>query len=163
MRAPQGRTMAAPRLVRGPLGGPAADLSGTWAFVLASSDVATPIRERCAKSSANEVTKAQACWNEIATEAAREKIRFTTDGAGHTVWTSFGSEGSKEVVFVEVPVELAADGPGHVLAKIVGAPKGDHAAQFAKSSINLMRIEVVDARTIAMNDPKKGRLVFSKE
>ena len=36
-------------------------------------------------------------------------------------------------------------------------------AAFAKASINVMRIEVVDGRTIAMTDPKKGRLVYSKE
>lgn len=139
------------------------ELAGTWGFVLAASDVAAPIRARCAKDSSGDATKAQACWNEVAAEAANEKIRFSTDAAGHTVWTSFGSEGAKEIVFVEVPVELAADGPGHVLAKVSGAPKGDHAAQFAKASVNVMRIEVVDARTIAMNDPKKGRLVFAKE
>ena len=142
---------------------PSADLAGTWGFVLAASDVAAPIRARCAKDFAGDTQKARACWNEVATEAAREKVRFATDGAGHTVWTSFGSEGATEIVFVEVPVELAADGPGHVLAKVSGAPKGDHAAQFAKASVNVMRIEIVDARTIAMNDPKKGRLVFAKE
>jgi hypothetical protein len=92
-----------------------------------------------------------------------EKIRFAKDAAGHTVWTSFESDGKQESVFVEVPVELAADGPGQVLAKVSGSPKGEHAAQFAKASINVMRIEVVDGRTIAMTDPKKGRLVYSKE
>ena len=142
---------------------PSAELLGTWAFVLSASDVAAPIRARCADEFAGDATKAGACWNEVAAEAAREKIRFATDRAGHTLWTSLGSEGAKEVVFLEVPVELAADGPGHVLAKVLGAPKGDHAAQFAKANVNVMRIEVVDARTIAMNDPKKGRLVFAKE
>ena len=142
---------------------PSAELLGTWAFVLSASDVAAPIRARCADEFAGDTTKAAACWNEVASEAAREKIRFASDGAGHTLWTSFGSEGAKEVVFIEVPVELAADGPGRVLAKVRGAAKGDHASQFAKANVNVMRIEVVDARTIAMNDPKKGRLVFSKE
>ena len=112
---------------------------------------------------ADDSKKAQACWNEVEAEATHEKIRFASDGAGHTVWTSFGAEEAKEIVFVQVPVELAADGPGHVLAKVSGAPKGDHAEQFVKASVNVMRIEVVDARTIAMNDPKKGRLVFAKE
>jgi hypothetical protein len=139
------------------------ELAGTWGFVLAASDVAAPLRERCAKDAAGDSTKAQTCWNEVAAEAAHEKIRFATDPAGHTVWTSFGSEHDKEIVFVEVPVELAADGPGHVLAKVSGAPKGEHAARFAKANVNVMRIEVVDARTIAMDDPKKGRLVFAKE
>jgi hypothetical protein len=142
---------------------PAADLSGTWAFVLAASDVAAPLRERCAKSSHDDEARSKACWSEITTQAAMEKIRFAKDPSGHTVWTSFESEGGKESVYVEVPVELTADGPGHVLAKVAGAPKGDQAAAFAKSSINVMRIEVVDGRTIAMTDPKKGRLVYAKE
>lgn len=140
-----------------------AALTGTWVFALASSDVAAPLREKCKQSSHDDAAKAASCWNEIATEAAQEKIRFATDGTGRTVWTSFGTDGTKESVFVQVPVELAADGPGHVLAKVAGTPKGDRAAQFARSSINAMRIEVVDARTIAMTDPKKGRLVYTKE
>jgi hypothetical protein len=141
----------------------APDLTGTWAFALSASDVAVPLRESCAKSSANDAAKKQACWDEVAAEAAREKIRFTSAESGKSVWTSFGSEGSKEIIFVQVPVELVSDGPGHVLAKVAGPPKGDMAAQFAKASINVMRIELVDARTIAMNDPKKGRLVYTKE
>lgn len=138
-------------------------LSGTWAFVITASDVATPIREQCATTSNNDPAKAEACWNEIAAEAAREKIRFAKVAAGKSVWTSFGADGAKEKVFVEVPVELTADGPGHVLAKVTGTPKGDMAAQFAKSSVNVMRIEVVDDHTIAMMDPRKGRLVYTKE
>lgn len=142
---------------------PAADLSGTWGFVLASSDVAAPTRERCDKSSGGDAAKTKACWTEIATQAAKEKIRFSKDASGKTVWTSFESDGTKELVYVEVPVELASDGPGHVLAKVSGAPKGEMAAQFAKSSTNAMRIEVRGGRTIAMNDPRKGRLVYTKE
>jgi len=144
-------------------GEPAADLSGTWGFVLAASDVAAPLRERCAKSSNDDAAKSKACFAEIETQAKMEKIRFGKDASGKTVWTSFETDGAKESVYVEVPVELSADGPGHVLAKVAGAPRGDHAESFAKSSINVMRIEVVDGRTIAMNDPRKGRLVYSKE
>lgn len=142
---------------------PTADLSGTWAFVLTKSDVAAPIKERCEKTNGGDAAKVTACWNEIATQAANEKIRFGKDGAGHTVWTSFEVDGGKESIYIEVPVELTADGPGHVLAKVNGTPDGVMAAQFAKSSINAMRIEVVDARTIAMTDPRKGRLVYAKE
>ena len=142
---------------------PASDLTGTWGFVLASSDVAAPLRERCAKSSGDDAARSKACWDEIAAEAAQEKIRFGKNASGSAVWTSFAADGKKEIVFVEVPVELAADGPGHVLAKVAGAPRGDHAVQFARSSINVMRIEVIDGKTIAMNDPKKGRLVYTKE
>jgi len=142
---------------------PAADLSGTWGFVLAASDVAAPLRERCAKSSNDDASKSKACFDEVDAQAKKEKIRFSKDASGKTVWTSFETDGAKESVYVEVPVELASDGPGHVLAKVAGPPTGQHAASFAKASINAMRIEVVDARTIAMNDPKKGRLVYAKE
>ena len=142
---------------------PAPDLSGTWALALGMSDVAKPARERCAASGAEDTGTAEACWNAIATEAAHEKIRFRKDGAGRVTWTSLGSEGPHEKVFLEFPVELAADGPGWVVMKIAGVPKGEHAAQFTKSNTRAMRVEVVDARTIAMNDPKKGRLVFAKE
>ena len=142
---------------------PAPDLSGTWAFALASSDVAAPLRDRCAASSGNDAVKTQACWEEVSAEAAKEKIRFTKDEAGKIVWTSFGSEGSKEIIFIEVPLEIAGDGPGHFLAKLAGTPKGKMAAQLVKASVNVMRIELVDARTIAMSDPKKGRLVYTKE
>lgn len=142
---------------------PAANLDGTWTFVLDASEVAGPIRSNCEKNAAGDAAKADACWREVSAEAAREKIRFATDKSGRSVWTSFGVEGGKEEIFVEVPVELTADGPGHVLAKVAGKPRGGMAAQLEKSHINVMRIEVVDARTIAMNDPKKGRLVYTKE
>jgi len=142
---------------------PAADLSGTWGFVLASSDVAGPIRERCDKSSGGDAAKSKDCIAEITTQAAKEKIRFSKDAAGHTVWTSFESDGAKEVIYVQIPVELASDGPGRVLAKVAGVPQGEMAEKFKQSSTNALRIEVVDARTIAMTDPKKGRLVYAKE
>ena len=138
-------------------------VAGTWTFALASSDVAAPLEERCKKESGNDAAKSKACWDEIATQARMEKIRFAKNAAGHTMWTSFETDGTKENVFVEVPVELAKDGPGHLVARITGAPKGEHAARFSKASVNAMRIEVVDARTIAMVDPKKGRLVYTKE
>jgi len=142
---------------------PPADLSGTWGFVLASSDVAGPIRERCDKSGGGDAAKTKDCMAEITTQAAKEKIRFSKDSAGHTVWTSFEADGGKELVYVQVSVELTADGPGRVLAKVAGTPSGEMAEKFKQSSTNQMRIEVVDARTIAMTDPKKGRLVYAKE
>jgi hypothetical protein len=141
---------------------PPADLSGTWGFVLASSDVAAGVRKRCDETGAGDPAKAKACWADIANQAAKEKIRFGQDG-GKTVWTSFETDGKNETVYVQVPVELAADGPGRVLAKVAGVAKGQMAEQFKVSSTNAMHIEIVDGRTIAMNDPRKGRLVYVKE
>ena len=137
--------------------------AATTAEPAADLVVAGPLRERCDKSSGGDAAKSKDCMFEIATQAAKEKIRFSRDNAGHTVWTSFEADGGKEVVYAQVPVELAADGPGRVLAKVAGAPSGEMAEKFTQSSTNQMRIEVVDARTIAMTDPKKGRLVYAKE
>ena len=139
------------------------ELSGTWGFVLASSDVAGPLRERCDKSSSGDPVKSKACVAEITAQAAKEKIRFSKDSAGHAVWTSFETSGGKETVYVQVPVELATDGPGRVLAKVSGPPAGEMAEKFAQSRTNAMVVEIIDAHTIAMTDPRKGRLVYAKE
>ena len=118
---------------------PVPDLSGTWGFVLEQSDVAGPLKAGCKGD--------PTCWNEIAAQSAKEKIRFA-GAAGAVKWTSFETDGKNEKVFLELPLELSSEGPGHVLAK-----SGD----------KTIRIDVVDAHTIAMNDPKKGRLVYTKE
>lgn len=142
-----------------------AALSGTWVFALASSDVAKAVDEGCTAESGDDAALARACRDKIRTQSLREKIRFAQDESGHTVWTSFESDAgnANEKIYVAVPVELASDGPGHVLAKIAGTPKGEMAERFAARGPNVMRIELIDARTIAMVDPKKGRLVYTKE
>ncbi|MBX3229508.1 MAG: hypothetical protein KIT84_17180 [Labilithrix sp.] len=135
------------------------DVAGTWRFDLDASDVAPRIREQCAKTA-----DPTACWNEIAAEAKLEKVRFSeTDATGHATWTSFAADPKGDVVFVRVPVDLVADGAGHVLAKVAGAPTGTQAEHFAKGKISQLRVELVDAKTIAIDDPKKGRLVYAKE
>jgi hypothetical protein len=139
----------------------APSLDGTWAFAIDASDVAGPLRDNCAKKAAGDGAKADVCWREIVRESGHEKIRFAKDGSGRQVWTSFAVEGGREEVFVEVPVELTPDGPGHVLAKIAGKAKGTMAGQIEKSTS--MRIERVDPRTIALTDPQKGRLVYTRE
>jgi flavin-dependent dehydrogenase len=65
--------------------------------------------------------------------------------------------------FLEVPVELKSDGPSHVLATVAGKATGFQAAKIEKSEAKAMRVEIIDATTIAMRDPKKGRLVYTKE
>lgn len=135
------------------------EVAGTWVFDLAASDVAARIREQCAKRD-----DPRACWNEIAAEAKLEKVRFTDgDAGGHATWTSFAADAKGDIVFLQVPVDLAPDGPGHVLAKITGTPTGTQAEQFAKGKVSQLRVEIVDARTIALDSPQKGRLVYAKE
>ncbi len=140
-----------------------ARVTGTWGFVLEASDVATHFREGCAKESGGDAAKAEACFAHVKAQAAKEKVRFGKDESGRTVWRSFGIDGGKEELFLEVPVELAADGAGHVLAKVAGPAKGFQAEKFEKAEVKAVRVEIVDERTIAMTDPKKGRLVYTKE
>jgi hypothetical protein len=143
---------------------PTADISGTWVFDLDASDVAAPIREKCAAEAKGDSAKQSACWDEISAEAKQEMVRFSKiDTNGHSTWSSFASDGKKEILFLEAPVNLSSDGTGHVLAKVAGPAKGQQAEMFAKSSTKQIRIDVVNEKTIVINDPKKGRLFYSKQ
>jgi hypothetical protein len=135
-------------------GSAAPDVSGTYAFVLEASDVARSIRESCAGD--------DACWQRIAQQAAKEKIRFARDASGALIWSSFEVDGAEEHLFLEAPVELAKVSSKHVVVRIVASAVGAQAERVAKlpSAIDL---EIVDAKTIAMTDSKKGRLVYTKE
>lgn len=139
------------------------DLMGTWRFVLASSDVAPRIREHCSNQSGGDSKKADACWDEASADAANEKIRFTKNETGQVVWTSFSVEGEKENVYVAAPVALTADGAKSVWANIVGTVSGERASEFEQAKIERLHLERIDARTLVMIDPRKGRLVFSRE
>ncbi len=134
----------------------AADVDGTWRFVLEASDVGRDVREECHGDAA--------CWDRIAEQAKKEKIRFTRDASGAVTWTSFETDGKSETLYMQAPVELAPSGT-HVVAKLVGAPKGWQAEKLAKSGVKMQAfdVEIVDAHTIAITDPKKGRLVYTKE
>lgn len=146
---------------------PAADISGTWVFDLEASDVAAPIRAKCAAEAKGDNAKQAACWDEISAEAKQEMVRFSKIENGRATWSSFASDGNKEVLFLEAPVSLSSDGTGHVLAKVAGPAKGQQAEMFAKSSTKQIRIDVVNEKApdmkIVINDPQKGRLVYSKQ
>lgn len=137
---------------------PADDINGTWVFDLDASDVAAAVRKECSSK-----PKPTECWSEIAEEAKLEKVRFAPGHDGHSEWTSFAADPKGDIIFLSVPVDLVANGPHRVVAQIAGEAKGKGAPQFAKSNINHLRIEVLDAKRIVMMDPEKGRLVYSKE
>lgn len=134
-------------------------LLGTWDFVLAGSDVAAPIRERCAKTTAD-AAKAKACFDDVAIRAAAEKIRFTKAPNGEITWTSFGNDGDKEIVFLEAKVTLTRLDGGAVQAKVVSTPTGTMAAKPMKHEG--MRIERASDGTIVIVDTAKGRLAYRR-
>ena len=140
-------------------------LSGTWGFVLDASDVAAKVRAECATRFGTDATKREACYDDVRSEGATEKIRFSRDASGRSIWTSFGQKGDKVVLFLEVPLDLSSESPRSVLGKVAGVPRGmqaDDAAPHLPLG-TVMRFEVVDDQTIAMSDPRKGRLVFHKQ
>jgi hypothetical protein len=132
---------------------------GTFAFSLDESDPSSRMRESCNTS---EPSDPATCYAKIRAQGAKEKIKFTTDGAGHVVFTSFGPEEGADVVWIEVPLDLKADGPNAAVASAAGEFKGAWAAKMLAASPRF-RFEVDGATTVVMSDPKKGRLVFHKE
>jgi hypothetical protein len=126
---------------------------GTFMFSFEESTPSATMRAACAKEGA---AQADACYARIADEARQEGLRFATDDAGRTVWTSFGSGGE---IFLQVPVALSAEGNTTVVADPVGPVTG---SQHHPATLGRLRFEVVDATTIVTNDPEKGRLVFHR-
>jgi hypothetical protein len=61
-----------------------------------------------------------------------------------------------------VAIALTSDSPKVVTARTLAPATGLLAAKRPIPEGTVMRIELVDDRTIAMLDPKKGRLVFRR-
>jgi len=137
---------------------PAPDLTGRYLFALDESAPATALREQCATKSGGDRSKADACYAEVKAEASKEGIGFEKDAKGQTRWVSFGGE----EVYHTVPVALTSDGPNAVLSKSLADATGTLALKRPIPAGTVMRIEIVDEGTLAMNDPKKGRLVFHR-
>ncbi len=131
---------------------------GTFAFALDESDPAATIRAGCEKS---EPSDPAGCYARIRKEAAEEKIKLASDGAGHVVFTSFGPEDGKDTVWIEIALDVAADGSRAVVGTPAGPLKGAWAGKIRPASIAL-RFEVLDATTIVTTDSKKGRLVYHR-
>jgi hypothetical protein len=126
---------------------------GTFMFAFEESAPSAYMRAKCAQEGAS---TADACYAQIADEARQEGLRFATDDAGHTVWTSFGRGGQ---VFLQVPLALSAEGNTIAVGDPVGPITG---SQHHPATLGRIRFEVVDATTLVMNDPDKGKLVFHR-
>ena len=128
-------------------------LEGTYDFLLEPSDVGTKLKEKCGGD--------RACWDEVQAEANKEKIRFSRNGSGQFVFTSFAVDGAKEEVFLEAPVAIAESSPGSYRGRLVGWPKGTLVAQLTHAGSEVKMERRADG-TIAVFDPKKGRLVYRR-
>ncbi len=140
----------------------AVELSGAYPFVLVESDVYAGLKSKCAAESAGDAAKAQACVAAVAAEAAKEGVRFEKDAQGRVTWISYGDDEGKPVVYHQVPIALTSDGAKGATGRTLGPATGVHAQKRPIVEGTVMRFELVDAQTLAMNDPKKGRLVFRR-
>lgn len=137
---------------------------GTFAFVFDESDPSAKVKTGCASDHPGDTAGADACYAAVAAEAAREGIRFSVDGAGRLVWTSYcGGENGKEATCLEGPVDAASESGRVVSAHFVEIPHGVQFPGLTKVPRDAMRFEVVDGDTIVMVDPQKGRLVFRRK
>ncbi|HEY8091660.1 MAG TPA: hypothetical protein VIF09_27530 [Polyangiaceae bacterium] len=135
---------------------------GTFMFSLDESDPSVMQHERCASESGGDKAKADACYAHVRDVGSGEGMRFALDAGGRVVWTSFGHEDGKEVVFVEAPLNVSADGEHAVLSSFAAAPKGPQLKDEKDWASAKIRIELPDATTMVMKDPRKGKLVFHR-
>ena len=136
---------------------------GTFGFVLDESDPGAKAKSGCAADHPNDAAGADACYGAIAAEAAREGIRFSVDGAGRLVWTSYCAENGKDVTCLEGALDAAPESERTVSAHFVEIPHGVQFPQMDHVPTQALRFEVVDGNTVVMVDPQKGRLVFRRK
>ncbi len=137
-------------------------ISGRYPFVLEESEVWAGFKSKCAEAGKGDAAKETACKDEIRGEAGKEGLRFDADAQGQVTWISYGAENGAEIVYHQVQVALTSDSAQFATARTLGPATGLHAASRPIPAGTVMRIELVDDRTIAMLDPKKGRLVFRR-
>jgi hypothetical protein len=135
---------------------------GTYAFVLDESDPGTNLHASCAAEHPGDATGAAACYDAIRQVAAHEGIRFSVDAAGRLVWTSYGVEEGKPATYVEVALETSLDKEGIVAARQMERPHGLQVDAHGFPADAVLRFQVIDAETVVMPDPHKGKLVFRR-
>jgi type IV secretory pathway VirB10-like protein len=131
----------------------------TFLFSLADSpDAMKAVTETCGKKKKDEDKKK--CEDEAKASAAEEGIRFEKgEKDGTWVWVSFGKEKDKEVVFNKITIKDPKFENKKVTFTMTGKDSGKRAMKFKEGDASPVT-ELVDDTTVAMMDPKKGRLVF---
>ena len=134
---------------------------GTFMFSLDDSADAKKMQmDDCSKKSKKQ-DKIDACMKDVSSTAAKEGMRFEKDDKGGWWWVSFGQDAKgKEVVYNKVAFKIAKEEDG----KLTVTPDGkDLGTRPMKTMPKEVVVEVPDENTLAMTDPKKGRLVFKKK
>lgn len=141
----------------------------SFQFVLReSSEVLAKVTAGCTAEGKGDAAAAEACVARIEAQGANEGIRFEKAGDVWT-WVSFGkkADGTEEV-FLKGPVALTDTPDGKLTMKATAKPEGMQAAKMPPEMLDKMMqmempLEVVDAATVAMTAPDKGRMVYRKK
>lgn len=115
-----------------------------YAFALAESpQAAEGMRKRCASD-----VNPSACFRSICEQVTDEQVRFEGT-ADALVFVSYVLEGQGERVLERLPVT-------------VGADDGTSVQMASKDGRYNVRVQLLSDGVIAMDDAKKGRLVFHR-
>jgi len=140
-------------------------------FAMRESAVFAELEAGCKKEVGGDTdrVKIDLCLRKVETEAMREGIRFDKGEGEQLVYVSFGKKpDGTEDVFLKVAVTVQTGGPQNQLrTKAAGKPEGMQVAKMPPEAIEQMQaaefvVEAVDATTVVVLDPKKGKLVYHK-
>jgi hypothetical protein len=125
---------------------------GEYFFVFdESAQVKARVTADCERDHAGRRADVEACVDRIRQVGATEGFRIVREPGDKLRWVSFGLENGEEAIYKQMGFEIA-----DVRSNVV------HARPTEKAPFEAVTFEVVDGKTIAMQDSRKGRLVFRK-
>ncbi len=132
----------------------------TFMFVLADSGPMEGHTKDCDKKAKGDDDKLAACLKKIEDVAAKEGIRFEQGEDESWWWVSFGEANGKPVVYNKVQFDIASDAETSITLTPKGKDMGKKPMKKLPAEITL---ESPDEKTLVMNDPAKGKLVYRAE
>jgi hypothetical protein len=135
---------------------------GTFAFVLDESDPAATFHAQCAAQHPGDAAGANACYDAIRAEGAREGFRFSLDPAGRLVWTSYGEEDGKPATYIEAHLDASLEKEGVVAAKLSEPARGIQVQGNPFPPSAVIHFQLIDANTLVTVDGHKGKLVYHR-
>ena len=119
----------------------------------------------CAEEAAGVAAKQAACVAKVVADGAKEGFRFEPAGDKWT-WVSFGQDADgNEEVYIQAVVDAQPSEFDQLIIKVAGDVAGkqwDAMPADIQSTLRAtaMTILVVDADSVAMISPKKGKLIY---
>ena len=123
----------------------------------ADSDIKQAKTEECAKKAKNDEKKTEECLTKAEGEAANEGVRFEQDDKGNWWWISFVKKGDKETINNKVQFKIKSEAEDKLTLATEGKDQGKKPLKNLPAEL---MIEVPDERTVVINDPVRGRLVY---